>query len=447
MDFSYLYIANNPAMPGLIKVGFTNRSPGDRVRELDTTGVPAPFNVVFVACVDNARDLEKRVHDALEKHRFRSGREFFAIAIEDAIRAVMESASQAGIEVYFKRVDETLVPPESVASTSGGAFFEFEAGRPRCHYGDPVHEEKKLSNRRGLISALETLDPRRIARAWKAMVEHHIFLELAETHRPVYAAYQTKMAVLGNIGIDSELEGHIDELTDRIASLASVGQGISWCFFEFFRQIFFVLHAPASAEKLAYNFLRTIKRADTAYLAAIMLMICGKTDASLSILQRSWKGLNNWVVYNPPTRKRRRDLLRDKKITEELIALLTYQITWQEKVDLMLRLSTETLYLGVSKGLIDRPPPDYVALLDSINSAAAEALVHASSDAPDDDLITNINRLAEWTKPSSAPDIIARLNLMRDCMDSRDFFASEQNFLEAFDEFPDYPCWISAFDE
>ena len=38
---------SNPAMPGLLKVGFTTDTPDVRARELYTTGVPLPFKVEF----------------------------------------------------------------------------------------------------------------------------------------------------------------------------------------------------------------------------------------------------------------------------------------------------------------------------------------------------------------------------------------------------------------
>ena len=42
----YVYILSNSGMPGLLKIGRTTRSVGDRVAELNSaTGVPAPFAV------------------------------------------------------------------------------------------------------------------------------------------------------------------------------------------------------------------------------------------------------------------------------------------------------------------------------------------------------------------------------------------------------------------
>lgn len=42
----YVYILSNAAMPGLLKIGKTTRTPDERARELARgTGVPGPYTV------------------------------------------------------------------------------------------------------------------------------------------------------------------------------------------------------------------------------------------------------------------------------------------------------------------------------------------------------------------------------------------------------------------
>jgi hypothetical protein len=41
----FVYVLANPAFPGLLKIGFTNRSVDDRMKELNSsTSVPAPLS-------------------------------------------------------------------------------------------------------------------------------------------------------------------------------------------------------------------------------------------------------------------------------------------------------------------------------------------------------------------------------------------------------------------
>jgi hypothetical protein len=87
----YIYILQNPSMPGLLKIGKTTRSPGDRARELSAaTGVPEAYIVVCELLVDDCVRAEQLVHKRLEDagHRFATNREFFVVDISTAISAM-----------------------------------------------------------------------------------------------------------------------------------------------------------------------------------------------------------------------------------------------------------------------------------------------------------------------------------------------------------------------
>ena len=77
-------------MPGLLKVGRTDRLPETRALELRTTGVPTPFKHEFSLLVGDSCTTEARVHAALEATgcRVHPGREFFEISIGEAIDAI-----------------------------------------------------------------------------------------------------------------------------------------------------------------------------------------------------------------------------------------------------------------------------------------------------------------------------------------------------------------------
>lgn len=76
-----VYVLSNPAMPGLVKIGMTNRDHlEDRVRELSNTSVPTPFIVEGWAWVEDARVCERLLHDWLSAVRMNSRREFFSIS-------------------------------------------------------------------------------------------------------------------------------------------------------------------------------------------------------------------------------------------------------------------------------------------------------------------------------------------------------------------------------
>ena len=86
----WVYVIVNKAMPGLVKVGFSTKDPVLRARELDNTGAPHEYEVLYDALVEQPRDVEASVHTLLHVHR--EGREWFRCRADDAVRAIQQSA-------------------------------------------------------------------------------------------------------------------------------------------------------------------------------------------------------------------------------------------------------------------------------------------------------------------------------------------------------------------
>jgi hypothetical protein len=76
-----VYILINEAMQGYCKIGRTINLE-QRIRSLDTTGVPLPFECFYACTVTNANFVEKQLHDAFGDNRVRSNREWFEISPE-----------------------------------------------------------------------------------------------------------------------------------------------------------------------------------------------------------------------------------------------------------------------------------------------------------------------------------------------------------------------------
>jgi len=82
-----IYILINEAMPGYVKIGKTNNLE-QRIRSLDTTGVPLPFECFYACTVTDSAFVERQLHDSFLDHRVRSSREFFEIAPERVVSAL-----------------------------------------------------------------------------------------------------------------------------------------------------------------------------------------------------------------------------------------------------------------------------------------------------------------------------------------------------------------------
>ena len=80
----YIYILSNPAFNNLLKIGFTNETIEERMKQLNTTGVPLPFILEAAFLVQDAITTEQHIHTALAEFRLESNREFFKIQTSEA---------------------------------------------------------------------------------------------------------------------------------------------------------------------------------------------------------------------------------------------------------------------------------------------------------------------------------------------------------------------------
>lgn len=84
-----VYILTNPAMPNLIKIGYTaNEDVKTRMAQIYTSGVPLPFECVYAARVNNHEKVEKALHIAFGPDRINPRREFFEIDASQAIAII-----------------------------------------------------------------------------------------------------------------------------------------------------------------------------------------------------------------------------------------------------------------------------------------------------------------------------------------------------------------------
>jgi len=66
-------------MPDLVKIGHTNRDIEQRIKELDNTSTPLPFQCFYAAEVRDAKIVETKLHRIFSDKIIRTNREFFRI--------------------------------------------------------------------------------------------------------------------------------------------------------------------------------------------------------------------------------------------------------------------------------------------------------------------------------------------------------------------------------
>lgn len=125
MSRGKIYIMTNDAMPGYIKIGRTTTTLEQRMKDLDTTGVPLPFRCHYAVEVDDHEAKEKLIHDGFADHRVRQNREFFELAPERAM-AILKALGGKEIAINNSMIDEfgqvLLETPQTERIVNRGKF-------------------------------------------------------------------------------------------------------------------------------------------------------------------------------------------------------------------------------------------------------------------------------------------------------------------------------------
>ena len=79
----YIYCCSNPSYGhNIYKIGFTDRTPFERMEELYTTGLLFPFKLEFAKEMEFSHKAETKIHKILYDFRINRSREFFRVSIE-----------------------------------------------------------------------------------------------------------------------------------------------------------------------------------------------------------------------------------------------------------------------------------------------------------------------------------------------------------------------------
>jgi hypothetical protein len=103
-----VYILTNQCMPDIVKIGKTDNL-DRRVRELDNTSSPLPFECFYAVEVEDATKIESKLHQGLDDCRVRKNREYFYTTPERA-KSLLEIAELMG--------GRNVTPTEDIVETS-----------------------------------------------------------------------------------------------------------------------------------------------------------------------------------------------------------------------------------------------------------------------------------------------------------------------------------------
>jgi len=108
-----VYILINQSMPETIKIGITDNLER-RIKELDNTSTPLPFECYYAVEVKDASKIEKKIHEGLDDKRIRQNREFFNASPEQA-KSILEIAEVMGGKNVTPKNDIVETPQDKEA--------------------------------------------------------------------------------------------------------------------------------------------------------------------------------------------------------------------------------------------------------------------------------------------------------------------------------------------
>ncbi len=149
-----VYILKNESMPEYVKIGFTHGDIKERLRQLDRTGVPLPFEIYYAAAVENAEKEEKWLHSIFADRRARDNREFFKLNPEYATLALKR------VEIREVKIDSGLTIEQEKE------IDDVKERRSRFHfvqYGIPVGAKLTFTRDSSIIAEVVENDKIKIA--------------------------------------------------------------------------------------------------------------------------------------------------------------------------------------------------------------------------------------------------------------------------------------------
>ena len=154
----YVYVATNPAMPDMVKIGSTTQSdPQSRITSLFTTSVPVPFELEYAAAIaDDPVKVERALHQAFEPQRLHPKREFFKVEPYQVI-AILKLLDVADITEQAKSDVEAEISQEDRDA------LELVKRRPTLNFDElDLSEGSILTYLRDERVKAEVVDERRV---------------------------------------------------------------------------------------------------------------------------------------------------------------------------------------------------------------------------------------------------------------------------------------------
>jgi hypothetical protein len=137
----FVYVLSNELMPGIVKIGFTERTVAERIGELSAhTGVAVPYLEEASFPVEEPETIEELIHTRLDACRVSQNREFFRLPTSEAIAAVREILGIKLPESPPSSMAKQAPPPRDFAAESAAEMKK--RGVSLGGFGSSAYEDR-----------------------------------------------------------------------------------------------------------------------------------------------------------------------------------------------------------------------------------------------------------------------------------------------------------------
>ena len=168
----YIYFLTNRAMPNLVKIGHTTVTVEERIRQLNSTGVPSPFELAACFLVGEPAKAERKLHEHLSSQRFAENREFFVGSVAELLSAsfsVLIASAQTSSDSYRDlSPKQHSLDDKSVVLLQLLTGLKKNVGYPSFDFQHELDEtELEIENRFANLKKLGLVSERRSRQDWE----------------------------------------------------------------------------------------------------------------------------------------------------------------------------------------------------------------------------------------------------------------------------------------
>lgn len=151
-----VYILINPSLPGLLKIGMTNRTAEERAAELSSgTNMPTKFLVAYEENVPDGIAAEKSIHDELTQlgYRVNDSREFFNVPLKIAIQVMSRIADYARAEAPSQSIQSVPIEGSQAIYYLSKGFSAYSGSPGELQDYAVAHSSFKMAMDLGALEA------------------------------------------------------------------------------------------------------------------------------------------------------------------------------------------------------------------------------------------------------------------------------------------------------